>query len=143
MKNKTKLFPCGEYRTVGDDKVREEHRKLHGLMLPANDPRWDKIWPPIGWKCRCYVVPRMRQEAEDIDFDEMRSKVDEYYNTKEWQQNEAQGFGVNRALMPEIFTENQMYIKNPNQASKFLRISISPLAYGLESYEQMRSRADT
>lgn len=141
LKNKTKLFPYWEYRTVGDDKVREEHRKLHGLMLPANDPRWDKIWPPNGWKCRCYVVPRMRQEAEDIDFDEMRSRVDAYYKTPEWKQNEAQGFGVNRALMPEIFNENQMYIKKfPNQAAKLFK-DINYTTYGLKSYEQMRSNA--
>ncbi|MFZ6038642.1 MAG: phage portal protein family protein [Bacteroidota bacterium] len=141
LKNKTKLFPYWEYRTVGDDKVREEHRKLHGLTLPASDPRWNKIWPPNGWKCRCHVVPRMRQEAEDVDFDEMRSKVDEYYNTKEWKQNEAQGFGVNRALMPEIFNENQMYIKKfPNQAAKLLK-DINYSSYGLKSYEQMRSNA--
>jgi SPP1 gp7 family putative phage head morphogenesis protein len=143
LKSKTKLYPYWEYRTVGDDKVREEHRKLHGLMLPANDPRWDKIWPPNGWKCRCYVVPRMRQEAEDIDFDEMRSKVDAYYDTKEWKQNEAQGFGVNRALSPKIFNEDQMYIKKfPNQASKLLK-DINYRSYGLKSYEQMRSKADS
>jgi len=143
LKSKTKLYPYWEYRTVGDDKVREEHRKLHGLMLPANDHRWDKIWPPNGWKCRCYVVPRMRQEAEDVDFDEMRSKVDAYYDTKEWKQNEAQGFGVNRALSPKIFNEDQMYIKKfPNQASKLLK-DINYRSYGLKSYEQMRSKADS
>lgn len=143
LKSKTKLYPYWEYRTVGDDKVREEHRKLHGLMLPANDPRWDKIWPPNGWKCRCYVVPRMRQEAEDVDFDEMRSRVDAYYKTPEWKQNEAQGFGVNRAISPEIFNENQMYIKKfPNRASKLLK-DINYISYGLKSYEQMRSKADS
>lgn len=30
---KTKLFPYWEYKTAGDDKVREEHRKLDGLSF--------------------------------------------------------------------------------------------------------------
>lgn len=43
------------YRTMRDRRVRPEHRSLEGLMLPANDPAWRKIYPPNGHGCRCRV----------------------------------------------------------------------------------------
>lgn len=45
-----------QYRTAGDDRVREEHAALHGITLPINDPFWDKYFPPNGWNCRCTAV---------------------------------------------------------------------------------------
>ncbi len=116
-----RLFPYWEYRTVGDDKVREEHAALNGLILPANDPRWRKIYPPNGWGCRCYVVPRMRHEVEDVDPAEMQQRADAYFETGEFKTAAAQGFGVNRAELREIFTTNQQYIRKfPTKAAKYL-----------------------
>lgn len=43
------------YRTMRDRRVRPEHRGLEGLMLPASDPAWRKIYPPNGHGCRCRV----------------------------------------------------------------------------------------
>lgn len=43
------------YYTIGDGRVREEHRVLHGTVLPVDDPFWDSYYPPNGWNCRCYV----------------------------------------------------------------------------------------
>ena len=129
--SKVNIFPYWEYVTVNDDKVREEHRKLHGVILPANDPRWRKIMPPNGWNCRCYIVPRMAHEVKDVDIDEMRKRVDDYFTTPEWKKNEAQGFGINRGLSAEVFTANQMYIKKfPNQSSKVVE-KITPREWGV------------
>lgn len=50
------LFPNLEYRTVADERVREEHNALHTIIKPINDPFWDTYYPPNGWRCRCYVV---------------------------------------------------------------------------------------
>jgi len=50
------LFPNLEYRTVADDRVREEHSALHKVIKPIDDPFWDTYYPPNGWRCRCYVV---------------------------------------------------------------------------------------
>lgn len=44
-----------QYRTAGDDKVRDEHAVLHNTTLPATDPFWDSYYPPNGWNCRCTV----------------------------------------------------------------------------------------
>lgn len=68
------LFPALEYRTVSDDRVRDEHAALDGLVRPVDDPFWDEYYPPNGWRCRCYVVqtdapaskPRTISPEDDI-----------------------------------------------------------------------------
>lgn len=45
-----------EYVTVGDDRVREEHEELDGLVRKKDDPIWKTIFPPNGWNCRCQVL---------------------------------------------------------------------------------------
>ncbi len=143
LKKKVKIFPYWEYRTVNDGRVRPEHVKLHGLILPANDPRWNKIFPPNGWKCRCYVIPRLASEVEGIDFKEMRKRADDYFETGEWDKVDRQGFGINRALLPELFKANQMYInKFPTRAGKLLS-SINYQTYRLGNYKQNRARAES
>ena len=43
------------YLTVGDSRVRDEHRQWHRLVLRADDTWWDTHYPPNGWGCRCYI----------------------------------------------------------------------------------------
>lgn len=45
-----------QYRTAGDNRVREEHAILHGITLPPSDPFWEHYFPPNGWNCRCTAV---------------------------------------------------------------------------------------
>lgn len=45
-----------QYRTAGDDRVREEHAALDGITLPPSDPFWNSYLPPNGWNCRCTTV---------------------------------------------------------------------------------------
>lgn len=50
------LYPNLRYKTVKDNRVREEHRNLEDIIKPINDPFWDTWYPPNGWRCRCYVT---------------------------------------------------------------------------------------
>ena len=141
LNSKKELFNIWMYKTVGDDKVRQEHREIDGIVLPADDVRWNKIWPPNGWKCRCYIVPRMRHEVTDSEIAESRVRVDAFLQTDEWKRSAASGFGVNRAALPEIFTADQQYIaKFPDNASKWLK-NVNYREYGLKSFEQYRKAA--
>jgi SPP1 gp7 family putative phage head morphogenesis protein len=58
-----KLFPNLKYMTVADDRVRDEHQALHGIIKPIDDDFWNNYFPPNGWNCRCYTV----QTAEKAD----------------------------------------------------------------------------
>lgn len=44
------------YDTVGDDRVRDSHKKLDGITKPKSDKFWSIYYPPLGWKCRCSVT---------------------------------------------------------------------------------------
>jgi SPP1 gp7 family putative phage head morphogenesis protein len=143
LKEQTDIFPYWEYKTVGDAKVRDEHAALDGLILPANDPRWKKIMPPNGWNCRCYIVPRMRHEVEGTNFDTQREMADTYMRSTEFQKAAAQGWGVNRAELRQVFTANQMYIKKfPGKAAKTLN-ALTWKDYNLQSAAKLKQAATT
>lgn len=50
------LYPNLRYKTVKDNRVREEHRNLEDIIKPVDDAFWDSWYPPNGWACRCYVT---------------------------------------------------------------------------------------
>ncbi|PID89537.1 MAG: hypothetical protein CSB01_01415 [Bacteroidia bacterium] len=45
-----------QYRTVGDNSVRDSHKVLNGITLTKDDPFWIKYYTPNGWGCRCAIV---------------------------------------------------------------------------------------
>ena len=56
-----------QYRTAGDDKVREEHAALNGTTLPPSDPFWELFLPPNGWNCRCTAVQVLKGKYPTSD----------------------------------------------------------------------------
>lgn len=56
--------PYVEYLTMGDDKVRPEHRRWNKLVLPVDHPFWATHWPPNGFRCRCRVRSMTAAEFE-------------------------------------------------------------------------------
>lgn len=56
-----------QYRTVNDDKVRDEHRVLHDITLPVQDEFWKKYYPPNGWRCRCVAVQVRKSKYPESD----------------------------------------------------------------------------
>jgi hypothetical protein len=95
--NETDLFPNWEYHTIGGTCQCPGHTSLEGVILPANDPRWKKIWPPNGRGCYCEITPHMQHEAKGVDFEQMRQRVDAFFETEEWKNIVKDGWGVNRA----------------------------------------------
>lgn len=56
-----------QYRTVGDKRVREAHRLMHGITLPLSSRFWDWYFPPNGWNCRCSVVQVRKGKYPESD----------------------------------------------------------------------------
>lgn len=46
-------FPNLKYQTAGDERVRDAHAVLNGLIIPMDDPMVDNIMPVKDWGCRC------------------------------------------------------------------------------------------
>lgn len=143
LRSKKEVFPFWEYLTVADGRVREQHRKLHGVILPESDPLWNKIYPPNGWNCRCRVRGRMAHQVKGVDWEEMRRRVLDYLDTKEWKQLSAQGWGVNRCDTTQIFTADQMYIRKfPEHSASYLK-KLTADRWKLPTVQQMKEEAQT
>ena len=55
LKAEQGLFPLLEYRTTKDERVRDAHKLLDGIVRPLTDDFWKAHYPPNGYGCRCYV----------------------------------------------------------------------------------------
>lgn len=61
--------PYLRYLAVKDSRTRPEHMALHGLVLPADDPFWEKMYPPNGWNCRCTVQSLNARDLERYGYE--------------------------------------------------------------------------
>jgi SPP1 gp7 family putative phage head morphogenesis protein len=50
-------FPLRQVVTVGDDRVRDEHKLLDGFTAPKDDPVWNWLTTPFSYRCRCEIMP--------------------------------------------------------------------------------------
>jgi SPP1 gp7 family putative phage head morphogenesis protein len=55
-----------EYVTVGDDRVRDSHAAMNGTRLRKDDPKWQSMWPPNGYNCRCTVLPILNDDPKSL-----------------------------------------------------------------------------
>ncbi len=138
--NAQDVFPYWELITRRDDHVRETHRQLDGLILPANDPLWRYLSPLLGWGCRCRLAGRMESEVVDVDFAKMRAKAEAYFATDEFIRSKKQGFGINRANTGEVFTSNQSYVDSFDKIGTPLN-KLGAEVYGLKSFMEASDMA--
>lgn len=55
--------------TARDERVRHppksrlsDHRAWDGIILPVDHPFWTRWWPPLGFRCRCTLIPMTRSQ---------------------------------------------------------------------------------
>ena len=65
------IMPFLEFITVGDDRVRDDHAVLNGIIRPVDDPFWDTYTPPIDWNDRCDVIQVTDPDAKPTDLSAM------------------------------------------------------------------------
>ena len=57
-------FPFLRYIQIQRDTKREAHARYHQLIRPVDDPVWERIYPPNGWRCGCTVQQLSRAMME-------------------------------------------------------------------------------
>jgi len=60
------VTPYLMYSAVGDERTRPEHMKLDGVVKRADSAFWDTYTPPLGFNCRCAVIPLSKTDADEI-----------------------------------------------------------------------------
>jgi uncharacterized protein with gpF-like domain len=55
--------------TAQDTRVRRpphskhsDHRAWEGIILPVDHPFWTRYWVPLGFRCRCSIIPMTRSQ---------------------------------------------------------------------------------
>ena len=61
-----RFMPYLVYYTADDDRVRDEHRPWHMVILPVDHPFWNTHYPPNGWRCRCRVRALTKGQASRL-----------------------------------------------------------------------------
>jgi len=49
------VVPAFVFDSVNDSDTRHNHGVLDGVVMAVDDPRWNKLSPPLGYNCRCQV----------------------------------------------------------------------------------------
>lgn len=102
-----------QYRTAGDERVREEHAALDMTTLPPSDPFWDSYLPPLGWNCRCTAVQVRKDKYPRSNSAESIAKG-QAATAKPKQQI----FRFNPGKQEKIFPPKHPYYKAPGEVKR-------------------------
>lgn len=60
-----RALPYLVYLLGPSERHRPQHEAKSGLVLPVDDPFWQRWYPPNGWGCKCHVRQITSREAEE------------------------------------------------------------------------------
>jgi phage gp29-like protein len=62
------LRPFWQIMTVNDGppRQRSSHQAVHGIVLAAADPFWQRATPPFGYNCRCRIRSISTNQGKDV-----------------------------------------------------------------------------
>jgi len=102
-----KQRPYWRYMAVIDNRTRKAHKAMHGRVYPADSQIWSIMYPPNGFRCRCYVRSLTPTQLKKIGVkvqDDLAFPVDKdgklYKPDIGWRENVAQ-LGLD-AWMPDF-----------------------------------------
>ncbi|CDO48900.1 phage minor head protein [Bartonella tribocorum] len=68
--NNKEFLPYLTYALSSSEHKRLEHESWVGFTAPVDDPIWDWLYPPNGWRCKCSVRQVSRYEADNLGYEE-------------------------------------------------------------------------
>ena len=116
-----------QYRTANDERVREEHQRLHNITLPVSDPFWEQFMPPNGWNCRCVVVQVRKGRYPESDSQQAVGIGEEIT-----EEPKKRIFRFNPGKELKVFPDKHPYNKAPEAAKKI----VAKLAEEIKTPEQ-------
>ncbi len=93
-----------EFTTVGDGKVRPEHKTFDKFTALKSDPIWKRLYTPLDWNCRCTIIPGIAKNlSKEYDSAWADKMVDPIVKDTI--------FDNNVGISKEIFTKKHPYFK--------------------------------
>ncbi|WP_395974247.1 phage minor head protein [Chryseobacterium cucumeris] len=154
-----------QYRTAGDERVRESHAAINGTTLPKSSSFWVSYYPPNGWRCRCIAVLVLASKYPATDVEKATAAA-ERATTQIGKngKNKLEMFRFNPGIEKKMFPPNNSYTKVagadraqnalkedfvPDNLKKYLKekgVEIDPEFFGLLkekiSFEVTKSHDD-
>jgi Protein of unknown function (DUF935)/phage-Barnase-EndoU-ColicinE5/D-RelE like nuclease2/Phage Mu protein F like protein len=126
---KDELTAWVQWQTVGDERVRVEHRLLDDKIFNLNDPSGLTVWPPKGFGCRCEMFQYLGIPGIDqiITNEEAMTLLGLSKNDP---------FAINHGRAEQVFTKNQMYIQNAGLGNEINDLKYS--TYKLKKFDELK-----
>lgn len=80
------------YNAINDERVRDGHLDLDGIIRRVEDPIWQTIAPPNGFNCRCSLIPL---SDDDLKEEGLKPTRDGALKRLHPAQHVAEGWGSN------------------------------------------------
>jgi SPP1 gp7 family putative phage head morphogenesis protein len=58
------MRPYRQWRTVGDERVSDDHKLMHGVTWEASDPAFSNIAAPARFQCRCVTLSLSQRDID-------------------------------------------------------------------------------
>ncbi len=111
-----------QYRTAGDDHVREEHRALNDVTLPPSNDFWRYYYPPNDWNCRCTAVQVLKGKYPTSDDKQAIQAGDRMTDTPK-----KRIFRFNPGIDGQLFPPKHPYYKLSREAAGQVKKAVKAL----------------
>ena len=112
-----------QYRTMGDNHVRQKHRALNGITLPPSNPFWKKYYPPNDWGCRCTARQVRRGKFPASDPAEAMRRGDEATDSPK-----QKIFRFNPGIDKQLFPPKHPYYKLSQEAKEEIKKAVKEVS---------------
>ena len=126
-----------QYRTAGDDHVREEHRALNGVTLPPSNDFWRYYYPPNGWNCRCTAVQVLKGKYPTSDDKQAIQAGDRMTDTPK-----KRIFRFNPGIDGQLFPPKHPYYKLSREAAGQVKKAVGKMAQANRIEEMIAEMPD-
>lgn len=122
-----------QYQTIGDSKVRAEHRLLDGKIFNLSDPEAMRLWPPNAFGCRCEMVQYIGNSPTVTKGKDAAKILGSSFTDSK--------FNVNRGDTKQVFTQEQFYSDNTKGLTDTNKLNYKD--YDLKPYSELKQGLNT